>query len=780
MVRRLRGWIHDWGGILLLGLGGYLLLFTLWWFYRWGPAELELLVVDLPAIPGTIIAAVLAWRVSIQTDQRERLAWRLIALAQASWFLGDVLWTYFGHVLQGSPFPSLAALFYAGFFPLTLGALVALTSPMQQKGDQLRTRIALGAALLAGGSILWLLVVRPGLRTENANLLSGALSVLYPVGDLMLLCGVARLLVAQRQKQHRAVLRLLATGTLAYVVGDVGFSHLNLRGAYSGYDWPDLFWTAGAFFIALGAQTRWNAPSPLPRIELNLRRRPFLSLLFTTGLISWLGMVVMAHLEGLHRFEWILYVGLTLTGLIVFSQMILLQENDRLLAESEALTATLREREAELRHQAFHDPLTGLANRALFLQEVERALANHEQVAVFYLDLDGFKMVNDSLGHEAGDHLLTLAASRFQASLPSESEVARLGGDEFAIKIEAPDEATAVAAAERIIESLGRPFQIGGKDLFVRTSLGIAFSTGGTTGAAELLRNADIAMYAAKGVGHGRYVLYEPTMHGAALGRLELEADLSRAIDNEEFVLYYQPLVDLQTERVVGVEALLRWRHPKRGLILPDTFVPIAEESGLIEQIGRWVLLEACAQTRRWHDRYPHLQPLTVSVNLSGKQIQHPGLLDEVAQALATTGLDPSFLVIEITEGVLMRNRRATTKVLEQLKGLGIRLAVDDFGTGYSSLSYLHQFPVDIVKIDRSFVQNLSKGPKHKALARCITDLTAALELQTVAEGIEEAWQVKELRQLNYQMGQGFFFARPVAARIIDTLLQQGRISCKR
>lgn len=510
---------------------------------------------------------------------------------------------------------------------------------------------------------------------------------------------------------------------------------------------------------------------------------PVIFLLYAGVVISWLVIVVMAHLQGLQQFQWTLYVGLSITGLVIFGQRAVLQENRRLLAEGEALTATLQRREAELRQLAFHDPLTGLANRTRFQAEVERLLADQGpsgHVAVLFLDLDGFKIVNDSLGHHAGDQLLVLAANRFQESIPGECKVARLGGDEFAISLAVPGVAEAVAVAERIIEALGRPFQVREKDLFVRTSLGIALNTPSTTGAEELLRSADVAMYAAKGAGDGRYAIFEPTMHVAALGRFELEADLSRAIDNKELVLYYQPVVDLRSERVVAVEALLRWRHPKRGLILPDEFIPIAEANGLIRPIGRWVLMEASAQARRWHERHPDLQPIAVSVNLSGKQLQDPGLVEEVAQVLTTTGLSPESLVLEITESVLMRSPEAASRLLHRLKELGIRLAVDDFGTGYSSLSYLHQFPVDIVKVDRSFVCNLGQGPKHKALARGITELTTALELQTVAEGIEEAWQVKELRQLNYQMGQGYYFARPVAPRIIDALLRQGKITCKR
>ncbi|HEY8489573.1 MAG TPA: EAL domain-containing protein [Dehalococcoidia bacterium] len=428
--------------------------------------------------------------------------------------------------------------------------------------------------------------------------------------------------------------------------------------------------------------------------------------------------------------------------------------------------------EEQLTHQAFHDPLTGLANRALFRDRVEHALARSGRygkgVAVLFLDLDGFKTVNDSLGHAAGDQMLVAVAGRLRASLRPADTAARLGGDEFAVMLEEAGEEEAVRAARRILETLRSPFTLQGKEVFVGASIGIAVAAGGRDGADEVLRNADVAMYAAKGRGKGRYEIFEPGMHARAVARLNLEADLRRAIQREEFSLFYQPVVSLADGRVVGVEALLRWRHPTRGLVPPGDFVPFAEETGLILPIGQWVLEEACRQTRRWQEARPDAPSLMASVNLSARQLQHGGLVEQVMRALDGAGLRPEHLVLEITESVVMSDAEATIRRLRQLKELGVLIAIDDFGTGYSSLSYLRRFPIDVLKIDKSFVDGVGSAADESALASAIIGLGHTLRLQTVAEGIEEPGQVAELRALGCDLGQGFYFAPPMPAEEVE------------
>ncbi len=433
-----------------------------------------------------------------------------------------------------------------------------------------------------------------------------------------------------------------------------------------------------------------------------------------------------------------------------------------------------RSLEQQLRHQAFHDSLTGLPNRALFLDRLEHGLARTRRgappLAVSFLDLDDVKAVNDSLGHGAGDELLVALAGRLRMSVREADTPARMGGDEFAVLLEdAPSVEAARDSAKRVLEALRLPVRLHDRDVAVRASAGIAMYSTPDQTAEELLRNADISMYSAKAQGKDRLVVYESSVHDAAIGRLQLRTDLQLALERHEFALVYQPLVDLETSEILGVEALLRWRHPRRGLIGPAEFVPIAEESGLITAIGRWVLEEACRQAGTWQGA-PNGRGFDLSVNLSGRQIEDPGVVDDVRRALEASGLPPQRLTLEITESVLMHDVDATIATLQRLRDLGVRLAIDDFGTGYSSLSYLRRLPVDILKIDRSFVAGVDDGPDEAALVKSIVSLGRSLRLETVAEGIEEPGQLAELRSLGTRLGQGYLFARPLDPEDITTL----------
>jgi diguanylate cyclase (GGDEF)-like protein/PAS domain S-box-containing protein len=427
--------------------------------------------------------------------------------------------------------------------------------------------------------------------------------------------------------------------------------------------------------------------------------------------------------------------------------------------------------EEQLSHQAFHDSLTGLANRALFKDRLQQSLARaarrQEKPAILFLDLDGFKSINDSLGHASGDELLALVGSRLRPFVRTGDTMARLGGDEFAILLEDTEEVSAsIRVAERIIDALKEPFALKQQDVFISASIGIASFSGDTP--EELLRNADIAMYIAKSAGKGRYEVYQPAMHEAVVERLQLEADLKRAVERGEFFLVYQPLVSLASLQPTGVEALVRWRHPERGLVLPMAFIPLAEKTGGIVAIGRWVLREACRQMQEWRQNNPELK---VSVNLSGRQMRDPGLTTDVAEALRDTGLPAGALILEMTESVLMDDIDGALRTLHALKALGLQLAIDDFGTGYSSLSYLGKFPVDSLKIDRSFVSG-PDAAENQPLVATIMEMGRSLQVEVVAEGIELQEQLTELQRLNCQVGQGYYFARPMSADDMTTYLQ--------
>jgi len=439
-----------------------------------------------------------------------------------------------------------------------------------------------------------------------------------------------------------------------------------------------------------------------------------------------------------------------------------------------------RELERELEHQAFHDRLTGLANRALFRDRLEHALArrnrNQHPVAVLLLDLDDFKVVNDSLGHAAGDRLLVLVAERLRSRLRASDTTARLGGDEFAVLLDDPAAADeAMRVAERLIEALASPYQLDGRELFVRASIGVALAAQTGQPADELLRDADMAMYAAKAQSRGGYQIFEPALHEAAVGRLALEADLQRGIEEGQFALRYQPILELASGRLVRLEALLRWHHPERGWVAPLDFIPAAEASGQIVAIGRFVLRQACRQAVAWQARFP-ARPLRMSVNVSARQLQEPEVADDIKRVVDECGLDPRLLVLEITESVLVQDVEAMAAKLRALTACGLRVAVDDFGTGYSSLSYLHRFPVHLLKIDKSFTDRVDGSFDDAALARAIVRLGQALHLETVAEGVETASQLAALRELGCTFGQGYHFAKPLDAGEVEELLEAGGV----
>jgi diguanylate cyclase (GGDEF)-like protein/PAS domain S-box-containing protein len=435
--------------------------------------------------------------------------------------------------------------------------------------------------------------------------------------------------------------------------------------------------------------------------------------------------------------------------------------------------------EEHLRHQALHDPLTGLGNRVLFQDRVAHGLTRAErtkdEVAVLFLDLDNFKEINDSLGHAAGDAVLVQTANRLRTCLRDSDTAARFGGDEFAVLLErARGEGEVMDVANRISAALSRPLQVEGKDVDIAASIGIARAAP-QQNADEVLRNADVAMYHAKARGKSCAVLYESGMHAAVMDRIEMQADLRKAIEREELALVYQPIVELSTQRVIGAEALVRWNHPYRGLVSPLDFIPLAEETGFIVEIGEWVLRTAAMEAASWPVP-PGQKPLTISVNLSARQMVDGNFIETLQTVLKHTRLDANRLVLELTESMLVGRSNDTLALLHRIRDLGVRLAIDDFGTGYSSLGYLSQYPLDVLKIDRSFVQGLDNGPNGRALASAVVALGRSLKLRVVAEGIERTEQEADLISLGCDYGQGYLYSKPVSLYQLVSLLQTGDV----
>jgi diguanylate cyclase (GGDEF)-like protein len=442
------------------------------------------------------------------------------------------------------------------------------------------------------------------------------------------------------------------------------------------------------------------------------------------------------------------------------------EELNRYVEKLENAGRELEESREHFRHAAFHDALTGLPNRSLFTDHLRVALRRAHQnekylFGVLFLDLDRFKNINDSLGHPCGDELLILVARRLESCIRQTDMVARFGGDEFAILLDAIQDASdVVRVAEKVQQVISAPFKLATHEAITTASIGVALSTTGYAEAEDIIRDADTAMYRAKDHGKARYEIFDTTMHTRAVTLLRLESDLRRALEKEELCVYYQPIVSLASRELYGFEALVRWQHPEGGIVSPDDFIPLAEETGLILPIGLQVLREACNQLRKWQQRSPCHRDLIMSVNLSGKQLMQPDLIERIEEVLQESQINPWHLKLEITETVVMENPELAAVTLAKLRGLGVRLSIDDFGTGYSSLSYLNRFPVDTLKIDRSFVISMNEADENLQIVKTIVTLAGNLGMQVVAEGVESEEQLDQLRSLKCQYGQGFLFSK--------------------
>ena len=687
-------------------MGALLLFYAGWQLSGWSLGDRKLVgdVFFYPVGLAAIVAAVGASR-RCRAEPRVRSGWMLLALASASYLGGDIAQT--AYELAGSkPYPSVGDALYLLFYPLVLYGL--LRFPAGRSGIAERTRLGLDLAVvaIAGFVVVMYVVLGPTVVQSGSDPLQTAFSIAYPVGDMILLVGLGSVLLRRPAASSVRALQLFAAGLLFYVAADLVYGYITLHSSYQGGDPVDSLWMVAIALLAVAGAAQ---ATPEPALETDRepeRRRA-----------SWAPFIAVA---------------------VGFGVLLISQRNDRLFPDASLVIAAvaiavlvairqflaqrdLLDTQGRLSYQTLHDTLTGLPNRALVIDRATQMLARARRapapVAALYVDIDGFKQVNDSLGHAAGDQLLRTVAARLSEAIRGADTVGRLGGDEFVVLLEdyALD-AGPEMVAERICEVIAQPVELEQTDrrtLNITVSVGIAIGQRGS--ADELLRDADFALYEAKSAGKNRWLVFESKMQTVVRDRLELEMDLREALERDQFFLLYQPTFDLQTETITGVEALLRWHHPVRGVIGPDTFIPLAEETGLIVPIGVWVLHTACRQAASWQSQG---RSLSMAVNVSARQLDQGQLVQEVADTLSSTGLQPAALTLEITETTLMRDSDAAVRRLRELKALGVHIAIDDFGTGYSSLAYLRQFPVDALKIDRSFISGIAQSHGSKALIR--------------------------------------------------------------
>jgi diguanylate cyclase (GGDEF)-like protein len=720
-------------------------------------------------------------------------AWFLLGLSLLSWAFGGLIWTsYEVYLGRDIPFPSLADVGYLGSVPLAVAALLCF--PGSQFVGMARMRPVLDGAIAAGALLFvsWTTVLGPAVRAGSGSLLTQGLSLAYPACDVVT-ASIALLALARARDGQRTTMLLVSVGLVLVAAADSAFAWFTAHGNYSSENSFDTGYIAGFLLIGVAAlQHRPLAKRAVAEVSDLVAPLRFGMAIPYIPLLIGVPLAVALQLDGkpLDTFQ------LSITGFVIVAVLLRQVLSLQLIvglstqlhstvaamrnqeAELQTTVASLRDREVELHHQAFHDPLTGLANRTLFADRVGHALSRSRRlgpVILLLADLDDFKVVNDTLGHPAGDMLLITVADRLRAVVRPEDTVARLGGDEFAVLLDAAeglDDARGVA--DRITQAMLHPFYLAGVHTVMGASIGIA-AADASASAEALLRDADIAMYAAKAQGKGRCAVYAAEFAAENLGRLQLKSDLSQALERGELSLKYQPIVDLDTGMMVGVEALLRWMHPTLGSVPRSAYIPIAETSGAMLPIGRWVLSQACAQAGRWQRARPRgSAAIGLSVNLAGRQLTDPLLLPAVEGALVDAGLAPSCLTLEITESILLDDEVILAPLME-LKKLGVHVAIDDFGTGHSALTRLRHYPIDTLKVDQSFVNALTpEAPVPDVLITTILSLGRGLGMTVIAEGVETENQLAALRVLGCRQAQGFLFARPAEPDVIGELIHAG------
>jgi len=715
--------------------------------------------------PGMLAALAVLAGIALHRPADAR-PWIALATGLALTAAGDWTWVILDRVYGIEPFPSVADIFYLSGMGVTVGAVLWLVRGRVPGGDRAGMLDALIVAV-GVGLVSWIFFIEPIVADPELSIVEIAMALAYPVLDLLLLSVLVRLFLAPGRRVP--ALELLIGGFVFFLASDFPYAFLALTDAYAVGQPVDAGWLIGSVLWGASAlhPSMRHIAEPVEASEIKFSA--WRVLLLAGASLTAPALLVIQWWSGEPIDVPVIAGGCVVLYLLVIA---------RLAGVVTDLRDTLQERRAleeELEQRAMHDPLTGLANRTLFADRLDQALrVRGGKAAVLFLDLDDFKTINDAYGHEAGDSVLRTVATALKASMRPEDTVARLGGDEFAVLLASQtDDYAAGLVAERLLVAARTPAMVAGSEHVIGASIGVSLGTAGLTSGEQLMREADIAMYVAKSKGKGAFTIFEPTTHQSALRGVELRADLEQAIREQQFVLHYQPIVELEHGEVVGVEALVRWNHPIRGLLEPTDFIPLAEATGAIVPLGEWIARDAIGQAARWaaaDPPGPTAGGRYVAVNLSAVQISRPGFASVIADALAESGLDPRQLVLEVTESTRL-DQAVALQTLRDLRALGLRLAIDDFGTGWASLSHLSHHPFDMVKIDQTFIRSIWADPRAESLVTGVVDLARRLNVVVVAEGVEDAHQLSRLRLLGVGLGQGFHFARPMPPRDLEQLL---------
>lgn len=698
-----------------------------------------------------VISLLLTWRAWRRLSGPSRGFWRLLGGGLLLYVVSCLYILYGQLISHKTVFSEFSYFCWLVAYLLFLIALFGKVRELEAGAARSSNTFNIVVFTIAAGSVCVQFVINPVLAFNDDSLLVKALSVAYPVASLSIFLVTMMLYYSALQRGALSgSMRLVVFGMLCQVAGDSGYAYLARGDRYHAGDWIDLIWLLALLLFGLGAcrageETRSVAAGLRPDERRQESYFPYISII---GLVVF---VVMSNRWELNA----LRLGLLLLFLLIVG---------RQLYTMRALNRVM----AEYRQLAYHDPLTGLKNRISFKLELERELGSTvERAGLLLIDLDRFKVINDTLGHHAGDRVLVQTAERLVRAAGVQAPIYRLGGDEFVMVLNDAAEAQCAAAAEAVLTHFRGPFRVGDSEIIVTPSIGISIYPDNSESVEDLLKYADAAMYLAKEGGKNSFRFYNTELHTIMARKMLLENELRRAIERGQFTLFYQPKVELRTRKVIGMEALLRWEHPTLGTISPAEFIPVAEESGQIVAIGEWVLQRACAQNKQWQDA--GYAPLRVSVNVSVRQFQHRDFLPAVRRVLQRTGLAPTYLELEITESI-MQNVAESTELLRGLREMGIGASIDDFGTGYSSLYLMPRLPIDTIKIDKSFIDDIED--RHQlSMVKTIIDLGLSLGMNVVAEGIESEYQQQVLIANGCPIGQGYLYSRPVPARAFETLL---------